>query len=605
MSELSVPVAKRHQLFESELVDLAAGGGDEGTIAHLQAAERSRRLLLMRAVMDDLQRRAGFGRLPPPREQWQLLVDAQKRAPDAVDAVLAHPHVGAWAGSVLRRSRGLSPNSIPLWAELAYLAGLAAVAAVRAGLDFTGRLAVYQGAAVLPTLGFAMLDDGAEWGVTEIRSRSGRVTIGTSGNGVGLPEQPEQDAGNWFGLRHLQAEEAGLAYTLAFDDVDPYREPGRILPPRRVDSAALERWRQLFSTAWKQLVRYHGDDARSLSKGLGTVVPRPPVHRFKTSSSTSEESIGSAAISLPPDATTLAVTMLHEFQHSKLGALLHLAPMYEGDADERLYAPWRPDPRPVPSLLQGVYAFLGVTRFWRAQRHAVDGDRARFAHLEFAHWRGQTWRACQTLGTQPGLTDLGRRFVSGMGERLESWQAEPVPVDVMTMAEAIAADHQASWRIRHVHLEPADVETLADAWLDGRPQPALRLQETVSAAGRSTRHDSRSTLIRMRVADPAAFRHSLNAPAPDMISELVPGDIAYVTGDHAAAIRAYREQIESDPNRIGAWVGLGLALAAAGHRAPATALLRRPELVHAVYQEISIRKDTPPAPETIATWIGV
>ena len=37
--------------------------------------------------------------------------------------------------------------------------------------------------------------------------------------------------------------------------------------------------------------------------------------------------------------------------------------------NERVYAPWRPEPRPVVGLLQGVYAHLGIARFWGAQWH--------------------------------------------------------------------------------------------------------------------------------------------------------------------------------------------------------------------------------------------
>jgi hypothetical protein len=34
------------------------------------------------------------------------------------------------------------------------------------------------------------------------------------------------------------------------------------------------------------------------------------------------------------------------------------------------YAPWRSGPRPLNGLLQGAYAFLGVSGFWRQQRRS-------------------------------------------------------------------------------------------------------------------------------------------------------------------------------------------------------------------------------------------
>jgi hypothetical protein len=38
------------------------------------------------------------------------------------------------------------------------------------------------------------------------------------------------------------------------------------------------------------------------------------------------------------------------------------------DDGQRYYAPWRADPRLASGLLQGTYAFLGVSGFWRCQR---------------------------------------------------------------------------------------------------------------------------------------------------------------------------------------------------------------------------------------------
>jgi hypothetical protein len=45
------------------------------------------------------------------------------------------------------------------------------------------------------------------------------------------------------------------------------------------------------------------------------------------------------------------------------------------DDGHRYYVPWRDDPRPISGLLQGAYAYLGVTGFWRTRRQP-DGDPA-------------------------------------------------------------------------------------------------------------------------------------------------------------------------------------------------------------------------------------
>ncbi|HJP78061.1 MAG TPA: HEXXH motif-containing putative peptide modification protein [Pseudonocardiaceae bacterium] len=38
---------------------------------------------------------------------------------------------------------------------------------------------------------------------------------------------------------------------------------------------------------------------------------------------------------------------------------MHLTELYEPDPRERIYVPWREDPRPFSGALQGVYAFSG------------------------------------------------------------------------------------------------------------------------------------------------------------------------------------------------------------------------------------------------------
>jgi HEXXH motif-containing protein len=44
------------------------------------------------------------------------------------------------------------------------------------------------------------------------------------------------------------------------------------------------------------------------------------------------------------------------------------------ESGRRCYAPWREDLRPISGFLQGTYAFLGVSGFWR-RRSPPDGPR--------------------------------------------------------------------------------------------------------------------------------------------------------------------------------------------------------------------------------------
>jgi HEXXH motif-containing protein len=82
-------------------------------------------------------------------------------------------------------------------------------------------------------------------------------------------------------------------------------------------------------------------------------------------------------VSEPPDPATPAVSLVHEFQHIKLGALMHLISLVTGDDGTPYYAPWRDDPSPLGGFLQGVCAFFGIAEFWRRRRPATDGFSSR------------------------------------------------------------------------------------------------------------------------------------------------------------------------------------------------------------------------------------
>ena len=66
------------------------------------------------------------------------------------------------------------------------------------------------------------------------------------------------------------------------------------------------------------------------------------------------------------------------------------------------HAPWREDPRPAEPLLQGAYAHLAVTDYWRVRRHELTGEQALAAEERFARWRMLTAEAIETLAGSGG-----------------------------------------------------------------------------------------------------------------------------------------------------------------------------------------------------------
>jgi uncharacterized protein len=98
-------------------------------------------------------------------------------------------------------------------------------------------------------------------------------------------------------------------------------------------------------------------------------------------------------------------------------------------------------------LLQGAYAFLGVSGFWRGQRQAAREPAVRLrAQAEFARWREGAAQVVDTLLSSEQLTTEGRDFVSEMALVLEAWRREPVPREALAAAQRNASLHLDKWR---------------------------------------------------------------------------------------------------------------------------------------------------------------
>ena len=106
-------------------------------------------------------------------------------------------------------------------------------------------------------------------------------------------------------------------------------------------------------------------------------------------------------MSEPPDPETCACTLTHELQHVKLCAVLDIVRLtVPDDGRRRYYAPWRDDPRPVAGLLQGAYALVGVTEFWRRRRQLAAGAAQLRADGEFALLAGRNRAGHRHLACQ-------------------------------------------------------------------------------------------------------------------------------------------------------------------------------------------------------------
>lgn len=592
-----------HRLSWADFDELAGGRSSARTVRRLRRTERSRRLLLLRALVDEVTKAPDLcGPIPSLESAWELLERVQASAPATFDLILENPYTGSWAGYTTRLVHNQITGICPLWVHIGHLHAIAAAAAIRAGLRFEISVPVWRGGAILPTLGMARFPTEEPFSLAEVCSGDGPPEIRVGTTSVRLPHDCSLEAPGWWPIRRVRVRADHRVLSLRLDDLDPYRGLYEPVLPQRLDTTEVETWRAVLTDAWRLIVRHLPETVPAFQAGLISLVPRPPIP-FRMPSASTGDAFGSAVIGRPHDAPGLANTLVHEFQHILLGGLLQLARLRDDDPRERFYAPWRDDPRPLPGVLQGVYAFFGVTMFWRALVHARGPDR-RFA-FEFAYWREQTWRTLQILREDPGLTPAGGRFLAGVAERLGPWRQEPIPADLAELAALVAADHYAGWRIRHVRPRPETVETVANAWLAGRRHIAgisVTDDRTPTPVSDGSWSQARTVMIRLELADSAGQRPL--SETWQAVPDATRADLAYVSGRFSEAARRYTAELTAQPDRPDSWVGLGLALSRMRVRPGARALLSCPELVRAVHRKIRTGTAGMVAVDELAEWIG-
>ncbi len=145
-----------------------------------------------------------------------------------------------------------------------------------------------------------------------------------------------------------------------------------------------------------------------------------PAPNNRDISATARDAFGAIAVAQVADPATLALLLIHEFQHVKLGAMLDLYDLFDRTDTRLFHAPWREDPRPLEGLLQGTYAHVAVCDFWRVRRSA-GGAVGQLAAERYAHWREQTAQAIEVLADCGSMTPYGMRLVAAMRATVSSW----------------------------------------------------------------------------------------------------------------------------------------------------------------------------------------
>jgi HEXXH motif-containing protein len=537
---------------------LAECADDPDAIRSIGDAQLSKHLMLLHAIAE-----AAVGDDDGPaafRAAYELFARIRATDPGAADWLLGLPHLGGWAHDCLIHfERGSA-------ADFGHFACVVAAAAVRAGFPFELNVPVQDARVRLPGLGYLTVNGSPSW--IKLSCDGTRVTGGDHFEADWRRIVPDDGSGGavpfWSGTPMVRAVAEGLTWNTLLETDDPYLDRYSLPMSRNISVNEIQRWRDRFQEGWEVLVRHHRWAAGPIADGISVVVPLTPYSDTDLVSATTPAAFGAIATSWPPDLVTLAETLVHEFQHVKLCGLMDMVTLVESDG-ERIYAPWRQDPRPAAGLLQGAYAHLGIVRFWAAQRYVeTEPDEVLRAQVHFARWGPALNLAVQTLLKTECLTPAGVRFAKLLQARGREFASESVTAEARATAEEVALDHWLTWQIRHVATDLATVARLVAAYRNGEPcprslQPATPIAEDV----RKVSSAMRSRVLSMRYLAPARYREL----CADGVLPLGHADRLLLAGNTDAAVQAYRDLIagsaQPEPD---AWIGLGLAL----HRRPAS-----------------------------------
>nr|WBO81651.1 HEXXH motif-containing putative peptide modification protein [Streptomyces sp. SBE_14.2] len=593
---------------------LATGDEDRVLIERLRAQEGGIRLLALRDLLELAESVMAdrMDRLPSVPGVRELLLRAAREDPEAVSTVLLHPSVSRWTSRTLRALYAPAEAlSDALLDELAHLHGVAAAAACRAGVSFALSLPVRDGFALLPTVGaFDLRETRLRTVRVEVRD-SGLTLVRRGGDNVHVTRPSAAKHRLWRPAHRVSTAVGSDSFDFVLDDIDQHRDadgPRHSLP---LDASEALSWAMTARAAGALLAQVDSRRAGALAAALTAVTPRPAAPGGVVNSSSSGDAFGGIVASAPPDSTELAATLIHEFQHMKLHALLNAVALHEENeppGDELFYAPWRDDPRPLPGLLHGVFAFFGVVDFWRRLTLIERGTRLRRAQFQLVYWRAQALDAYRTLCLSPRLTDTGRYFAALMDGTTVTWNDhEDIPEDILTLALEGVVAHRVRWRLRHLVPDPSTVQALADAWSSGASK-APPVSGSAALRPDPSAQPSNAYPVLLCKAATATSELRRVPVAADFLdlsgAEIDRADLARLEGSTDQACELAVAQVATRPGKPEPWVRLALALRRTGAVA-ADALTHCPELVRAVHLCVAEVTGERPDPVALAVWIGV
>ena len=413
----------------ASLEQLGRGHGDPAAVDQLKAGQRGLRRVLLGAVYH-----AAPADLSA-RRAWNTLTRADRSARAELGLVLGHPYMRTRAAHLLARTAAPdSGRGEPTGTASAVQVGalqrdvlvtLAAATAVRAGLPMDLRHRISSRDLYLPTLGRIVLPATGTAREIVLTSSGASMTFDAGGGAVvvlGTGADCGKAEVSGVGVRWERTPRRTVeGIDISLLDDDPYRDVYPHRAPPLASAADATGWWALLEPALA-LIRADYPAYWPGVAGVLTAVT-PLVHRDSRTqvSATSRDAFGVIGLAAPPDPETLALLILHEIQHAKLGAVLDLVDLYD-EEDDRLYrVPWREDPRPLEGLLQGTYAHLAVADFWRVRGGRTSGKQRLAAQRQYLYWRRATQQGTETLLRSGSLSQTGTEFTRHLRSTMAGW----------------------------------------------------------------------------------------------------------------------------------------------------------------------------------------
>jgi HEXXH motif-containing protein len=565
---------RTHEMTPERFSQFCAGPVDAETVTMLRDGQYSRRRLLLSALIGELN-----GRDDAIERAWRVLAVADRAAPAVLADVLMSPLVGVWLVRILRRLRGAAADGPALPVELGFLVSLAGAVAIRARVPCVLRVPAVDGAVTLPTVGQVRFGTATVFTKLTVAPDGVAVTLAGTDRVCPVPGGAE-----FFPVHRLAVVAEDLRLDVEIDDSTSYREFTAPIPPRPLTPADLDALATRLEQTWEILVRWHPETAAELAAGIATLTPRPS--SSKVVGSSSPMAFGAVAASTDGSPDSLAATLVHEFQHSKLNAVLDLVHLHT-DSGASWYVPWRDDPRPLSGVLHGVYAFVSGVEFWCVRRrHVADVAAATF---RYAYRHKQVSATVDAVRHSQDLTGPGRELVAAVARRLDRCALDDVPAEVVDLIDTVMVEHRAIWRLRHLRPDTDHVDEVVAAWFAEQPAPAAdNLPDMVIPFRRTVPSSARTALLMAGLPGPSAGDE----------------DHAFAANTYDEAATGYMRRLSATPDDGDAWVGLGLTLRGTGDTAAARALLDTPETASTAWQRLARESTAPPSPVEFGRWLG-